>query len=240
MPGKGSIEKVQKKEHFNLVILEKHGRHFELDVNPDKAIDYKEGKIIDLKEVVMSWHIFADIKKGLLASKEALTAVFDGKSIDEIIGEILKTGDLQLTSEHRQKIRDAKYSKIINDIHRMAIDTRTMSPIPITRIKNGLEETKFKVKDNESFDKLFKNAIKGLKTVIPLRITNLQYEIYFDVKYADELLRIISDMGQILKKEFMQDKMHVICEISSGLKEELLEHINNITKGTSKVDLIKT
>jgi len=236
MPGEQIYPKSERKEHFNLITFEKHGRHFEVDVNPDNAIAYREGAVIDLNNVLKTMNVYADVKKGLLASETDLQTVFGTNDIKKIAEQILKHGDIQLSQEYRQKQREAMYNKIINDVHRLAIDARTENPLPVQRIQNGLEEIKFKIKDNISYDKLFKEAFNGLKTVMPLKITNMHYELYFDLKYSDAILRYLNNLGNVLKKDVVQEKMHVIMEIPAGLKEEFFTNINDITHGTARIE----
>jgi len=239
MPGEQIYPKTEKKEHFNLIVYEKHGRHFELDVDPDNAIAFRDGKITDLKDVVKSMHVFADVKKGLFASEQDLETVFETKDVETIAKKMLKEGDIQLSQDYREKRRASLFNRIVNDIHRLAIDARTESPLPLQRIQNGLEETKFKIKETQSYDKLLKEAIGGLKVVMPIKITNAQYELYFDFKYADAILRYLENLGNILKKQPVQDKMQVIIEIPSGLKGEFFTNVNDITHGTARIELIK-
>ena len=111
----------------NLVRLKSHGRTFEVAVDPDKAIAYKEGDHVDIEDIVQSEKVFADMKKGLLASEEALQTVFDTTHALTAIRQILDKGELQLTQKHREEIRERKFNKIVNIIHRNAILTTSNS-----------------------------------------------------------------------------------------------------------------
>ena len=52
---------------INLAKLKKGGEMFEVVINPDRIIDYKNNKISDVREVIMYEKIFYDAKKGLEA-----------------------------------------------------------------------------------------------------------------------------------------------------------------------------
>jgi ribosome maturation protein SDO1 len=104
---------------LNLARLKKGGEIFEVVVEPSKIVDLKEGKISDVKQAVDSMKIFADAKRGLVASEEKMLAIFGTQDAVKIIEQILKTGEIQLTQEYREKVRSEKRLKIINIIVRM-------------------------------------------------------------------------------------------------------------------------
>ena len=227
-----------KKEHFSLITYEKQGRHFELDVDPDKAIEYREKKLTDLDQVLKVYKVFENVRQDQLSTKDDMIAVFGTDDTEEVIKFMLENGELQLSQEHRKKIVEALHKRIVSEIYRMAIDARTDMPLPMPRIENGLEEAKFKVKENVSYDKLFKTAIDGLKRIIPIKIANIKYSILLDMKYSVHVLKYLETLGTVMKKEKQgSDKINFVIDMPSGLKQEFMENINNLTHGTAKIDL---
>ena len=101
-------EKVQ----FNLARLKKNEDIFEIVVEPSLAISFKEGKDIDIREILKSEDIFSDAKKGLLASEHKLKEIFNNENILEIAKTILNNGEIQLTSEYRQGLIETKKKHI--------------------------------------------------------------------------------------------------------------------------------
>ena len=62
---------------LNLARLKKGGEKFEIILEkPDKAIELREGKEIDVRDILQSEEIFADAKKGLLAPKTDIKKIF--------------------------------------------------------------------------------------------------------------------------------------------------------------------
>ena len=58
------------KIHLNLGRIKKEGENFEIVVDPDLAIEFKDGKEVDIREVLKSEEVFSDAKKGLLCSEK--------------------------------------------------------------------------------------------------------------------------------------------------------------------------
>ena len=93
--------------------LKSHGQSFEILVDCDKAIALREGKDIPLEDVVASMKIFVDSKKAEEASETGLKQVFGTTEVGEIIHTIIKKGDIQLTQEYREKLREVKGNKLL-------------------------------------------------------------------------------------------------------------------------------
>lgn len=238
-PSPNAFPRKEKHEQFNLVVFEKNGRHFELDVEPDNAIAFKQGKNIDLNSVLKSKYVFFNMHKGEFASPNELKTVFGTDDIDKIAMTMLKEGEIQLSEKYREEIRAKLYTRLVGDIHRLAIDARSELPLPTARIENALEEVKFKIKENIRYDITLRDALDAIKVVIPLKITNLQCDVYFDIKYSDQLLNYFQNVGTVIKKEVQQTRMHAVVEIPSGLRDELVTNINEITHAAAKIEIAK-
>ena len=134
-------EKVQ----FNLARLKKNGMNWELVINPDLAIDFKQGKEISITDVLKSEDIFVDAKKGMLAPANSFSSTFNTENKLKIAEIIIKEGEIHLTPEHRKAITDQKRKRIVNIIHINSVDPKTHIPHPITRIENAMEVAKIKI-----------------------------------------------------------------------------------------------
>src|SRR3989344_1870364 len=132
--------------------LNNHGLNFEILVDCEKAIELKQGKQIPLDEVVVTFDVFKDVKKGLHASENDLQKVFLTQEKSAIVKKIIKEGEVQLTQEYRNKLREEKKRMIINLIHRYSINPTNNLPHPLTRIEAALEEAKVKIDEFKSAD----------------------------------------------------------------------------------------
>jgi len=98
--------------------LKTHGQSFEVLVDCNNAIAIREGKEVDIKDVLAAMKVFTDAKKGLEASETAMKQFFQTTDVGEIARHIIRKGDVQLTSEYREQLRETKRKQIINMIHR--------------------------------------------------------------------------------------------------------------------------
>ena len=63
-------------EHINIARLKKGSDVFEVVINPDKAIDFRQGKA-NFEDAVVYPKVFSDAKKGMLASEQRMNALFN-------------------------------------------------------------------------------------------------------------------------------------------------------------------
>src|SRR3989338_81027 len=91
--------------------LKKGENHFEILVDCEKAMDFKKGKEILLDDVLATDNIFRDVKKGEHASD--LEKFFGTDDKRKIAEKIIREGEIQLTTEYKNKLREEKRRRII-------------------------------------------------------------------------------------------------------------------------------
>ena len=125
--------------------LSKSGKKFEVLVDPDKALEMKSGKEFPLDDIVASMEIFEDSKKGERASEEEINVAFGTTDTQIIIKTIIKEGDVQLTTEQRNRMLEEKKRSIANIISKRGVNPQTNVPHPIDRVIRAMDEVKVKI-----------------------------------------------------------------------------------------------
>jgi len=96
-------------DKFTTARLSKGQDRFEILVKPQPALEYKLGKPISISQVLMIEEVYSDSGKGTRASEEKLQKNFGTTDAVKVAEEIMKSGELQLTTEQRrQLIEDEK------------------------------------------------------------------------------------------------------------------------------------
>lgn len=232
MPGKGTVSKWVKKEHHNLARLRKSGEVFEVSIDPDLAIQLKKGKEVGIDKVLNAKNIFSDVRKGLLASEERVKEVFGTDDINEIAKKIIKEGDISLTSEYRNKLREEKKKQIITTISRNAIDPQTKLPHPPARIEAAMDEAGVKIDELKSADEQIEDVLDKLKPIIPIKIQADEIELIIPSNYAAKAYPVAKNFGKIKKQEWRNDgSWYGIIEVPAGLVQDMIDKLNSITHG---------
>jgi ribosome maturation protein SDO1 len=224
-----------------IVRLKTHGQDFEILVDCNNAIAVRENKQVNMKDVLAAMKIFSDAKKGLEASETTMKQIFQTDDLEEIAKQIIKKGDLQLTSEYKNSLREIKRKQIINMIHRNGVDPTTHAPHPVTRIENALEEIKFHVDEFTSVEEQMQDALKKLKVIIPIRFEVKELAVKIGPDYAAKAYATVKKFGTILKEEWQNNGYWVaVVEMPGGLESEFYEKVNEICHGEVEAKVLKT
>jgi ribosome maturation protein SDO1 len=231
-------EKVQ----FNLVRFQKYGKNFEIVVDPDLAIEFKNKRsesIEDLSELVKSEHIFSDAKKGELANEDDLEKVFLTNDFYKIALRMIKEGEIQLSSEHREKLREDKKKQIVTAIHRIAIDPRSGLPHPLVRIESAIAEAKIKVNEYKRAEDQVQDVINLLKPILPIRVEEKILHIRLPVQYAPKLQGYLKSQGDITSEDWLSDGSYACkLKVPAGVYADLVDELGSRTKGSAEIDVI--
>jgi len=98
--------------------LKAEGSNFEILVDCAGALAIKEGKTVDMHDVLAAMQIFSDAHKGLVASEHAIKQIFGTNDVGEVASQIIHKGEIQLTQEYRENLREEKRKQIVAIIHR--------------------------------------------------------------------------------------------------------------------------
>lgn len=220
--------------------LKTHGANFEILVDCDKAIAFKGGSG-DIKEVIATPQVFSDSKKGMLASETQLKQIFGTEEPLEVAKQIIAKGEIQLTSEYRQKLREQKKKQIINMIHSNGVDPKTNYPHPPNRIEAALEEAKVKIDEYLPAEKQVDVILKQIRAIIPIKFVVKEIALRVPSQHAGKAASAVRGFGKLIKEEWQKDGSWIaVIEIPGGMEEELHNKLNNITHGDVETRIIKT
>ncbi|MDP3728354.1 MAG: ribosome assembly factor SBDS [bacterium] len=219
--------------------LKKEGETFEILVDCNKALAYREGKIKEISEVLASKEIFADVKKGLRASEKEIKRIFKTDTFEAIADSIIKKGEIQITAEHRNTLREEKRKQIIQFIHRNAIDAKTGHPHPLQRIETLMEQAKIKIDEFHSVDAQVQEVINKLRPFIPIKLEMRELTLIVPTKYAHAVFAHVKKEIKVLKEQWQSDgSLKIIIEIPAGIQEEVEDKLNALSKGEIDITIL--
>jgi len=220
--------------------LKRNGETFEVLVDCEKAMAFKEGKSISMDDVLAVSEVFSDAKKGLAASEKRMEAVFGTADPFEVAKIIIKEGEVQLTAAYREKLRERVKKQIIDILHRNGIDPRTNAPHPPARLEAALEEAKVKIDETKPASEQVERILKQIRPILPIRFAKKEIAIKIKSDYAGKAYPFVQKSGKILKQEWQNDgSLIAVIEIPGGIEEEFYDQLNKITHGTVETKLLK-
>ncbi len=226
--------------HINLARLKKGNEVFEVDVDPDLALRFRKGEGVDIHEVLKAARVFKDAQKGLAASEGRLKELFKTTDPFEVAEIIIKEGEIQLTAEYRERLREAKRKKIFDIIHRYGVDPRTKAPHPVQRIEAAIEEAKVKIDEHKSAEDQVKDIVDKLRAVLPITFAKKEIWVKVPAQFASRVYGTVKNMSTILREEWRNDgSWEATVEIPGGLEEDFYDKLNKATKGAVETQVVK-
>jgi ribosome maturation protein SDO1 len=225
---------------FTTVRLTIEGEHYEILVNPDSALSYKQGRNVEPSAVIAADEVYSDSRKGLRASSEKLKLHFGTDDHAKAALEVLRRGELNLTQEQRKRLTDEKRKAIIAAISKNFVDPRTMLPHPPTRIDQAMQEARVNVDPFQDPNEQMKNVVDSLRTILPLKSEKIRLQVKVTAQYSGQAIGVLKNYGEITKEDWLADgTLSAIVEIPAGGQPGLLDRLGSTTKGAAQVTVVK-
>jgi ribosome maturation protein SDO1 len=227
-------------EKFTTARISKSGERFEILVKPDPALEFKMGKPLGVSQLLVIEEIYSDAGKGTRASSEKLEKAFGTSEPVKIAEEIMKHGELQLTTEQRRQLVEDKRKQIVSFIARNCIDPRTGTPHPPIRIEQALNQIKYSIDPFKSADEQAKDVIEELRALIPIKMEQMRVAVKILAEFAAKGYGAVKGYGTITKEEWQADGALVaVVEMPAGLYGPFVERLGKITQGTIQTKVLK-
>jgi ribosome maturation protein SDO1 len=218
--------------------FEHSGHKFEILVDPDLALNLKQGKNVDFSELLAMEAVYKDAKKGEEASEETVKKVFGTTELKEVVSRIIKNGEVQLTTEQRRRMHEQKRSEIINFIANNALNPQTKAPHPPSRIENALNEARIQIDIFKSVQEQIPEILKEIRKLIPISMENLKIAVKIPAEFAGKSTPILHKYHALKQEWQANGSIIAVFELPVGLKNELFNELNHLTHGSVETKII--
>jgi ribosome maturation protein SDO1 len=222
--------------------LESHGQRFEVLVDPDAALAIKRGEFDgDLEDVIAAEDVFEDASRGDRPPENALEEVFETTDPLEIIPEVIKRGEIQITAEQRREMQEQKHKQLVNRITRNAVNPQMDdAPHPPERIESALEETDFTVDPMEPVENQIDDALDALRPVIPIRFDEVTVAVQLPADYAGSGQARVRGFGDLEREEWQPDGSWIgVLTFPAGMQNEFYDLVNEVSSGEAETRILK-
>ncbi len=209
--------------------------HFEILVDGVLAMELKHGKEINVRDVLAVEEIFKDAKKGEKASEEAMKDVFGTDDVFKVAEEIIKHGEVQLTTEYRRKLTEEMRKRIISYIAKNAMDARTKTPIPPQRIELAMEQAKVHIDPFKPEEKQIEEIINKLRPFIPISFERKKILVKIPPQYTGKAYGILKEFGMSNEEWLNDGSLQARLTLPAGLVSDFYDKINHLTHGNADI-----
>ena len=209
-------------------------------MHPDPALDFKFGRKVEISQVVAVDEVYSDANKGLRVPSEKLAKSFKTTDFLQIAEQILRKGDLNLTTDQRRRLVEEKRKQIVATISRNYADPRTGLPHPPMRIEQAMAEVRLTIDPFKDVNEQTKMVVDELRGILPLKSERIKMLIKVPAQYSSQSFGALKGVGEILKEEWGADGgLTVIIEIPAGVHPTLLDRLGSLSKGTAQASIIR-
>jgi ribosome maturation protein SDO1 len=220
--------------------LKTHGTVFEVLVDPEGALSYRQGDEVEVEKILAVEDIFENASRGDRSSEEDLTRTFETTDVVAIAAKIIKKGEIQLTAEQRKRIIENKRRQVVTVIARNAINPQTGTPHPPTRIERAMEEAHVNIDPTKSVEEMVNVTMKAIRPIIPIRFEEVDVAVKMPSAYAPKAYGEIATFGKLQKEQWQNDGSWIgVVRIPAGLQNEFYSLVNRLSKGDAETKLLK-
>ncbi|MBA3045285.1 MAG: ribosome assembly factor SBDS [Candidatus Thermoplasmatota archaeon] len=220
--------------------FEFRGHNFEIILEADYVNDGRSDEWKDILEHMPAEQIFSDARKGKRAPQEEMDDAFVTSNTKEIAIDILKRGQVQLTTEQRRVMQEEKFRQIVAIIVRESMNPQTKTPHPPQRIESAIAEAGIHIDPMKPVNAQVKDVVQALRAILPISFEKLRLAIKLSGTDYGKCYGDIKGMGTISKEEWTSDGSWVgVVEIPAGLQQDLFDRLNEKTKGSVESKILK-
>jgi len=222
--------------------LESHGARFEVLVDPDAALEIKRDEFEgDLEDVIAAEDVFENASRGDRPAENDLEEVFGSTDPLEIIPEVIKRGEIQITADQRREMQEQKHKQLVQRIARNAVNPQMDdAPHPPERIENALEEAGFTVDPMEPVENQVDEALDDLRPVIPIRFDEVTVAVNVPPDHAGSAQAQIRQYGDLEREEWQPDGSWIgVLTFPAGLQNDFYDTVNELTSGEAETQIVR-
>ncbi|HEV2520179.1 MAG TPA: ribosome assembly factor SBDS [Thermoplasmata archaeon] len=219
---------------------ETQGSRFEVLVDPEAVQAIKDGRTVDLADKLALDQVFRDSKKGDKVSAEHLEKTFHTRDLAKIALEIIQKGEVQVTTEQRHTLQEAKRRQVVSAIARNAMNPQTGAPHPPARIESAMTEAKIHIDPFRPADQQVQEVLAKLRPILPIRLDVVRVRVKVPAQHYPRVIGDLKGIGKMVDEQWLPDgSWSAILEIPGGVQTELYEKLNAKTKGAAETSLVK-
>jgi ribosome maturation protein SDO1 len=220
--------------------LKTHGAVFEVLVDPEGAMSFRQGDKVEVEKILAAEDVFENASRGDRSSEEDLLGAFETTDVLEIASKIIKKGEIQLTAEQRKRIIENKRRQVVHLIAMNAINPQTGTPHPPARIERAMEEAHVHVDPTKSVEEMVNITMKAIRPLIPIRFEEVDVAVKIPPAYAPKAYGEVATFGKLQREQWQNDGSWIgVVRIPAGLQNEFYSLVNRLSKGDAETKLLK-
>src|SRR5713226_7933241 len=226
-------------DKYTTARLAKGQDHFEILVKPELALEYKMGKQVPITQILMIEEVYSDSSKGTRASEEKLQKHFGTIDPVRVAEDVMKHGELQLTTDQRRQLVEEKKKQIVSIIARNALDPRTGTPHPPLRIEQAMSQIRLSIDPYKSAEEQSKDVIEELRPILPIKMEQMRIAVKVFPEHAARAYNAFKSFGTVSREEWQSDgSLMAVIEMPAGMYGSFIDRVGKLTQGSIQTKVL--
>jgi len=223
-----------------VIRLKKGEMKFEVLVDPDKALDFKKGKFINLEEILAYPGVYHDVRRGDTISEKELQNNFGTMDVFQVAKKVILEGEFQFTTEQRRKFVEENRRKIADIISKRGINPQTNTVHPPQRILNAMDKVGVHVDPFIEAELQVNKIVESIKPLLPIKFQKIIVQIVIPPQFSGKTYSVLKRTVGKFDEQWLNDgSLQITLDIPAGIQEDIFKKIGDITKGNFKSSIIK-
>ncbi len=215
-------------------------QRFEILVDPELALQYKKGAKIDMSQMLAYPAVYRDVRNTEVVAESELQKTFGTVDVFKIAEKIVKSGELQLTTEQRRQMTEQKKTQIAAMISKRGINPQTNTPHPPQRIINAIEQAGVAIDPFADAEMQIDKILKAIKTILPIKFERVTLSVKVSPQFAGKAHSIFKSVGTIEQEQWLNDgSLQISIHILAGVQEDLTQKLASLTHGQYELKVSK-
>ncbi|CAG0882685.1 unnamed protein product [Cyprideis torosa] len=224
-----------------VVRYKRAGLRFEIACYKNSVLDWRRNIETDLDEVLQSRAIFENVSKGRQAKKEDIHKAFPDMKEEDIIKEILKKGELQISEKERHAAQEETLKAVATFVAETCVNPTTKRPYTVSMIEKAMKDIHFGVKPRQNTKQAANELVKSLKESghFPIEKAQMRLKLTF---LSSDYLSCKSQLKTYLKtlqeEETVDDETTLLCTADPGFYRQIEKLVVDDTKGRGSFEIL--
>jgi len=176
---------------------------------------------------------------GEIASAADLKRCFKTTDQSKVILEILKGGEIQVTSKERQIMKESLFRDIATLISEKCVNKETQLPLTVAFVERAMKEIHFNPVPSKSAKVQAMEVITELKKTLPIERAQMRISIELPPKMAKKIKALVDPLLANVDSEGWGGLYTLVATIEPKNFRAVNEIVSRETKGGSSVKVLE-
>jgi len=226
--------------NVSIVRLKKGGKRFEIACYKNKVQEWRNGVETSLDDVLQISNVFMNVSKGEVAKSNDLQKAFGTTSVDDVVKEILKKGEVQVGEKEREHDLTSLRKEIATLVAEKCVDPATQRQYPVGMIEKAMAEAGVSVKVGKNAKSQVSETLRLIQSGSKLPIQRARMRVRVVVLAADgeRLGEQIKSSAEQLEREEKAEMWEYTMLIDPSQFKTLADLLQKECKGTGRLETL--